>query len=159
MGIELSPRINDHGFRKKRESSCLAFLDVWILFGCILLSVPPLYLPINQPLAYCANRPRAIFQRPIVPLVPRKRQEEHNKGEKKAHVLRVRVLLLLLLLLLFVHAGVCCVASVDVQSLVQFLSSESLPLRLQQSEFRGGQSPNHLPISHRHPRHVGGVCL
>ena len=36
MGIELSPRVNDHGFRKKRESSCLAFLDVWILFGCIL---------------------------------------------------------------------------------------------------------------------------
>ena len=71
--------------------------------------VPPLYLPIYQPLAYYANRPRAIFQRPIV---PRKRQEEHNKGEKKAHVLRVRVLLLLLLL--FVHAGVCCVASVDV---------------------------------------------
>ena len=58
MGIELSPRVNDHGFRKKRESSCLAFLDVWILFGCILSSVPPLYLPINQPLAYCANRPR-----------------------------------------------------------------------------------------------------
>ena len=78
----------------------------------------------------------------------------------RVRVLRVLLLLLLLLLLLFVHAGVCCVASVDVQSLVQFLSSESLPLRLQQSEFRGGQSPNHLPpISHRHPRHVGGVCL
>ena len=29
-----------------------------------------------------AYRPRAIFQRPIV---PRKRQEENNKGEKKAH--------------------------------------------------------------------------
>ena len=113
MGIELSPRINDHGFRKKRDSSCLTFLDVWILFVCILLCVPPLYLPINQPLAYYANRPRAIFRRPIV---PRKRQEEHNKGEKKAHVLRVRVLLLLLLLLLllFVHAGVCCVASMVV---------------------------------------------
>ena len=54
-----------------------------------------------------------MFQRPVV---PRKRQEEHNKGEKKAHVLRVRVLLLLLLLLLllFVHAGGCCVASMDV---------------------------------------------
>ena len=101
MGIELSPRINDHGFQKKRDSSCLAFLDAFC-------RVPPLYLPINQPLAYYANRPRAIFQRPIV---PRKRQEEHNKGEKKAHVLRVRVLLLLLLLLLFVRAGVCCVAS------------------------------------------------
>ena len=58
MGIELSPRIIDHGFRKKRESSCLAFLDVGILFGCILSSVPPLYLPTNQPLAYRANRPR-----------------------------------------------------------------------------------------------------
>ena len=73
------------------------------------LVVSPLYLPINQPLAYDANSLRAIFQRPIV---PRKRQEEHNKGEKKAHALRVRVLLLLLLL--FVHAGVCCVASMDV---------------------------------------------
>jgi len=52
-----------------------SFLDA---FGC----VPPLYLPINQPLAYDANSPRAIFQRPIV---PRKRHEEHNKGEKKAH--------------------------------------------------------------------------
>ena len=106
MGIELSPRIHDHGFQKKRDCSCLAFLDA---FCC----VPPLYLPINQPLACYANRPRAIFQRPIV---PRKRQEEHNKGEKKAHVLRVRVLLLLLLLLLllFVHAGVCCVDSMDV---------------------------------------------
>ena len=31
-------------------------------------------------------------------------------------VLRVLLLLLLPLLLLFVHAGVCCVASVDVQS-------------------------------------------
>ena len=39
----------------------------------------------------------------------------------RVRVLRV-LLLLLLLLLLFVHAGVCCVASVDVQSLVQFLS-------------------------------------
>ena len=29
---------------------------------------------------------------------------------------------------------------------------------LQQSEFRGGQSPHHLsPIFHRHPRHLGGV--
>ena len=36
MGIEISPRINHHGFRKKRDSSCLAFLNVWILFGCIL---------------------------------------------------------------------------------------------------------------------------
>ena len=36
--------------------------------------------------------------------------------------------------------------------------SESLPLRLQQSEFRGGQSPHHLsPIFHQHPRHLGGV--
>ena len=40
----------------------------------------------------------------------------------RVRVLRVLLLLLLLLLLLFVHAGVCCVASVDVQSLVQFLS-------------------------------------
>ena len=31
----------------------------------------------------------------------------------RVRVLRVRVLLLLLLLLLFVHAGVCCVASMD----------------------------------------------
>jgi len=75
MGIELSPRIHDHGFQKKRDCSCLAFLDA---FCC----VPPLYLPINQPLACYANRPRAIFQRPIV---PRKRQEEHNKGARKAH--------------------------------------------------------------------------
>ena len=52
-----------------------SFLDA---FCC----VPPLYLPINQPRAYYANRPRAIFQRPIA---PRKRQEEHNKGEKNAH--------------------------------------------------------------------------
>ena len=74
MGIELSPRTNDHGFQEKRDSSCLAFLDAFC-------RVPPLYLPINQPLAYYANRPRAIFQRPIV---PRKRQEEHNKGAKKA---------------------------------------------------------------------------
>ena len=29
---------------------------------------------------YYANRPRGLFQRPIV---PRKRQEEHNKGENK----------------------------------------------------------------------------
>ena len=36
MGIEISPRINHHGFRKKRDSSCLSFLNVWILFGCIL---------------------------------------------------------------------------------------------------------------------------
>ena len=37
--------------------------------------------------------------------------------------------------------------------------SESLPLRLQQSEFRGGQSPHHLsPIFHRHPRHRGISC-
>ena len=107
MGIELSPRIHDHGFQKKRDSSCSAFLDAFY-------RVPPLYLPIYQPLAYYANRPRAIFQRPIV---PRKRQEEHNKGEKKAHVLRVRVMLLLLL---FVHA-VCRVASKDVSSLVQSL--------------------------------------
>ena len=36
--------------------------------------------------------------------------------------------------------------------------SESLPLCLQQSEFRGGQSPNHIPpIFHRHPCHLGGV--
>ena len=75
MGIELSPQIDDHGFQKKRDSSCLAFLDAFC-------RVPPLYLPINQPLAYYANRPRAIFQRPIV---PRKRQEEHNKGAKNAH--------------------------------------------------------------------------
>ena len=40
----------------------------------------------------------------------------------RVRVLRVLLLLLLLLLLLFVHAGVCCVARVDVQSLVQFLS-------------------------------------
>ena len=34
--------------------------------------------------------------------------------------------------------------------------SQSIPLRLQQSEFRGGQSPHHLsPIFHRHPRHLG----
>ena len=32
----------------------------------------------------------------------------------RVRVLRVLLLLLLLLLLLFVHAGVCCVASVDV---------------------------------------------
>ena len=75
MGIELSARTNDHGFQKKRDSSCSAFLDAFY-------RVPPLYLPIYQPLAYYANRPRAIFQRPIV---PRKRHEEHNKGEKKAH--------------------------------------------------------------------------
>ena len=76
MGIELSPRTNDHGFQKKRDSSCSAFLDAFC-------RVPPLYLPINQPLACYANRPRAIYQRPIV---PRKRQEEHNnKGSKKAH--------------------------------------------------------------------------
>ena len=38
--------------------------------------------------------------------------------------------------------------------------SESLPLHLQQSEFRGGQSPHHFsPIFHRHPRHLGGVFL
>ena len=36
MGIELSPRINDHGFRKKRDSSCSAFLDAFC-------RVPPLY--------------------------------------------------------------------------------------------------------------------
>ena len=36
--------------------------------------------------------------------------------------------------------------------------SESLPLRLQQSEFRGDQSPRYLsPIFHRYPRHLGGV--
>ena len=36
--------------------------------------------------------------------------------------------------------------------------SESLPLRLQQSELRGGQGPHHLsPIFHRHPRHLGVV--
>ena len=38
--------------------------------------------------------------------------------------------------------------------------SESLvvaPLRLQQSGFRGGQSPHHLsPIFHRHQHHLGG---
>ena len=64
MGIELSARTNDHGFQKKRDSSCSSFLDAFC-------RVPPLYLPIYQPLAYYANRPRAIFQRPIV---PRKRQ-------------------------------------------------------------------------------------
>ena len=32
----------------------------------------------------------------------------------RVRVLRVLLLLLLLLLLLFVHAGVCCVASMDV---------------------------------------------
>ena len=74
MGIELSARTNDHGFQKKRDSSCSAFLDAFC-------RVPPLYLPIYQPLAYYANRPRAIFQRPIV---PRKRQEEHNKGAKRS---------------------------------------------------------------------------
>ena len=51
-------------------------------FSDAFCCVPPLYLLINQPLAYYANSPRAIFQRPIV---PRKRQEEYNKGEKKAH--------------------------------------------------------------------------
>ena len=40
----------------------------------------------------------------------------------RVRVLCVLLLLLLQLLLLFVHAGVCCVASVDMQSLVQFLS-------------------------------------
>ena len=44
--------------------------------------VVSLHYIIYQPLPYYANRPRAIFQRPIV---PRKRQEEHNKGAKKAH--------------------------------------------------------------------------
>ena len=39
----------------------------------------------------------------------------------RVRVLRVLLLLLLLLLLLFVHAGVCGVASMDVQSLVKFL--------------------------------------
>ena len=38
--------------------------------------------------------------------------------------------------------------------------SESLPLRLQQSEFRGGQSPNHLPpIFHRHPSSGRGIFV
>ena len=38
--------------------------------------------------------------------------------------------------------------------------SESLSLRLQQSEFRGCQSPHHLsPIFHRRPSHLGGVFL
>ena len=36
MGIELSPQIDDHGFQKKRDSSCLAFLDAFC-------RVPPLY--------------------------------------------------------------------------------------------------------------------
>ena len=63
-GLHGNARTNDHGFQKKRDSSCLAFLDAFC-------RVPPLYLPIYQPLAYYANRPRAIFQRPIV---PRKRQ-------------------------------------------------------------------------------------
>ena len=46
-GIELSPRINDHGFQKNvTEASCLAFLDAFC-------RVPPLYLPINHPLALC----------------------------------------------------------------------------------------------------------
>ena len=78
----------------------------------------------------------------------------------RVRVLRV-LLLQLLLLLLFVNAGGCCVASMDVSSLVQFLFRfQSLPLRLQQSEFRGGQSPHHLPpITHRHPRHLGGVFV
>ena len=52
MGIELSPRINDHGFRKKRDSSCLAFLGVWILFGCILLC----------PSIICVGRTHTIFR-------------------------------------------------------------------------------------------------
>ena len=38
--------------------------------------------------------------------------------------------------------------------------SESLPLRLQQSEFRGGQSPYHLsPIFHRHPSSGRGIFV
>ena len=36
MGIELSPRTNDHGFQKKRDSSCSASLDAFC-------RVPPLY--------------------------------------------------------------------------------------------------------------------
>ena len=59
-----------------------AFWPFWMLgpFLGAFRNVPPLHLPINQPLAYYANRPTAISQRPIV---PRKRQEEHNKGEDK----------------------------------------------------------------------------
>ena len=157
MGIELSPRINNHGFRKKRESSCLAFLDVWILFGCILLSVPPLYLPINQPIAYYANRPRAIFHGQSFP------------ASAKRNTTRVRKRPMCCVL---VCCCCCCCCCSCTRGFVVWLlivwmckvwfspssGSESLPLRLQQSEFRGGQSPHHLsPIFHRHPRHLGGV--
>ena len=78
-------------------------------------------------------------------------------------MLLLLLLLLPLLLLLFVHAGVVVWLQVVRMCKVWFSScsgSESLPLRLQQSEFRGGQSPDHLsPIFHRHPRHLGGVFL
>ena len=68
----------------------------------------------------------------------------------RVRVLRVLLLLLLLLLLLFVHPGVYCVASVDVQKFDSVLVQ--VPNRY--------QSPNHLPpIFHRHPRHLGGVFL
>ena len=79
----------------------------------------------------------------------------------RVRVLRVLLLLLLLLLLLFVHAGVCCVASVDVYRLVKFLSRCGIVTAfLQQSEFRGGQSPNHLPpIFHRHPSSGRGIFV
>ena len=93
--------------------------------------------------------------------MPRKCQEEHNKGEKKAHVLRVRVLLLLLLLLL-VRAGGCCVARYGCGKFGSVLVQVKNRYRffLQQSEFRGGQSPHHLsPIFQRHPRHLGRVFL
>ena len=49
----------------------------------------------------------------------------------RVRVLLVLLLLLLLLLLLFVHAGAYCVASVDVQSLVQFLSRCRIVTRAQ----------------------------
>ena len=38
MGIGLSPRINNHGLKKKRDSSCWAFLDAFC-------RVPPSYHP------------------------------------------------------------------------------------------------------------------
>ena len=75
-GLHGNARTNDHGFQKKRDSSCLAFLDAFC-------RVPPLYLPINQPLAYYANCQQAKGNIPTAnrsPQTPRGTQQGCEKG-------------------------------------------------------------------------------
>ena len=78
----------------------------------------------------------------------------------RVRVLCVLLLLLLLLLLLFVHAGVCCVASVYLVCVKFGSVLVQVPNRYRFVYSSRNSEVDHLPpIFHGHPRHLGGVFL